>query len=201
MTFHSSKGFTLFETMLALTVVVIILVPLSRLEVKTYSLARFFQNTATLQDEARKTLQVLMAELRSAGPSEAGSYPIEEATDTTLVFFRDINNDGLTERIKYYVDDNQLKKDVVVPSGNPATYPLGNPVTTIVAHDVANGTQPVFSYFDNNYDGSTQPLAEPVDVTVIRLVKAEIIIGKGNGEQGQVILTTQVQLRNLKDNL
>lgn len=199
---YKNAGFTLFEIMVTIGVITIILVPLTRLQVNILSYNVFFQNTISLQDEARRALQNFSSEVRSAVPAENGSYLIGEAKDNSFIFYRDINHDGNAERIRYFKEGNELKKGVIIPLGNPPTYSLSNEKIISIAHNVKNSeTEPVFSYFDRDYDGQTSPLVQPIESTLIRLVKLNVVLGEGNARQDKMNLSTQVSMRNVKDNI
>jgi prepilin-type N-terminal cleavage/methylation domain-containing protein len=198
----TKNGYTLFEIMVTITIILIILIPLTRLQINILTYGRFFYNTNILQDEARRALQKFSAEVRSMTASSAGAYPIAEASATTLSFFRDADQDGLVERIHYYKDGTDLKKGIIIPTGNPLTYSSANEKIATVIHGINNTTAtPVFEYFNHDYDGQTAALNQPLDNTLIRLIKINLIIGTGDANQDQMTLSTQVVLRNIKDNL
>lgn len=104
--------------------------------------------------------------------------------------------------MRYYKEGEELKKGVIIPSGNPLSYSVSNEKIITVAHNVKNsGTEPIFSYFDRNYDGQTAPLVQPVESTLVRLVKLTVVLGEGNARQDQMMLSTQASIRNVKDNI
>jgi hypothetical protein len=199
---QKNSGYTLMEIMVTIGVILIILIPLTRLQVNVFTYGRFFYNTNIIQDEARRTMQKFSSEVRSVTSSGTGAYAIESATNNSMIFFRDINQDGLAERIRYYLDGTDLKKGVIVPTGNPQTYLPANEKFSVVVHGIYNdvGT-PIFQYYNRSYDGQTAALSQPLDITAIRLVKLTLLIGAGNSNQDRITLTTQVALRNVKDNL
>lgn len=195
-------GYTLMEIMVTMGIILVILIPLTRLQINVLQYGTFFQNTNALQDEARRALQKLTAELRSMAVSGTGAYPIAESAPTALSFYRDADQDGLTERIRYYLEGTDLKKGVIIPSGNPLTYQAVNEKKSVVVHGVYNfADEPIFQYYDHDYDGTSAALGQPIDVTAVRLIKLNLLIGAGDKTQDRMTLTTQVSLRNIKDNL
>ena len=91
---------------------------------------------------------------------------------------------------------------MIKPSGTPLTYDPSNEEVVILVRDMNNGPDPIFEYFDSNYNGESAPLLQPVQITQIRLVRITVKIEKDpNRSLGPVIATSQVFLRNLKDNL
>lgn len=199
---RSQIGFTLFEVMVTITIILIILIPLTRMQTNILTWGRFFQNTNIIQDEARLTLQKFSAEVRSMTVSGAGAYPIAQADASALIFYRDADHDGLAERIRYYLEGADFKKGVIVPTGNPLTYQAASEKKSVVVHGIYNtAAQPIFQYFDQSYDGQSAALAQPVNATAVRLIKLTLIIGSGDQNQDRMTLSTQVTLRNIKDNL
>jgi hypothetical protein len=161
-----------------------------------FSLDTFLSSSLTAQDEARKVLKNITAEIRPLSPSSVGAYPIAEANPTSFIFYSDINNDQLKERVRYFLSGTTLKKGVIKPSGTPLTYNPANETIKEVIHDVKSGTNLIFEYYDKNYDGTT-----PIDILAVRLIKITIVIDKDpNKSPGPITLTTQVSTRNLKDN-
>ena len=59
------------------------------------------------------------------------------------------------------------------------------------------------SYFiSSNYDGITDPLPSPIDTLNVRLIKINLIIDHDPVKSPPpFLMTTQVSIRNLKDNL
>jgi len=122
-------------------------------------------------------LAMMGIEVRSMGPSSNGSYPIESASETSFTFYTDIDGDGAFERVRYFVSGSSLRRGIIEPVGNPATYPLINETvkdvtTNVILPPVAS--QSLFTYYDQNYTGSQMPMSSPIDVNRIRLIKATI---------------------------
>ena len=75
-------------------------------------------------------------------------------------------------------------------------------VITDIIHGVRNNGSPVFSYFDSSYNGSTNSLSQPVSVLIIRLIKINLTIDDDpNRPPSPMTITTEINFRNLKDNL
>ncbi|MEK9201667.1 MAG: hypothetical protein AAB944_01715, partial [Patescibacteria group bacterium] len=111
-------------------------------------------------------------------------------------------NDGLQERVRYFLSGTDLRKGVIKPSGNPLQYNPASETFSTLARDVRNGGQNLFDYYDANYDGTTAALTQPVSVSVVRLVKVTVIIDADiNRAPSPKTFMTQVSFRNLKDNL
>ncbi len=199
---RSSAGFTLIETLFAASILVSVLLAALAFRSNLFSMDRMLQYSLNNQHEVRQALRVLSAELRSVSASSLGAYPLANAADTSLVVYRDLNGDGLKERIRYFLDGTTLKKGVVDPAGNPLTYDGIPEQVSELAHNLDAAAGPIFQYFDSTYDGTTAPLPPPIEVTRVRLIKVTLVVSpeplRGSGG---MTLTTQVSLRNLKGNL
>ena len=200
--FYKNKGLTLMELLVVMAIFVLIIGLVGKFVGDVFNYEDIFKSKLTSYDEARKVLQPVASEIRSASPSSLGSYPIEIASNNSFVFFTDINNDGLKEKIRYYPSGSILMKGVIAPSGNPLQYLSSNEVNSEIIHGVVNGSTPIFTYFDSGYNGTTSPLPTPVSIQNIRLVKITLIIDDNINKPPQAItVTTEVSVRNLKDNL
>lgn len=200
--FKNNRGFTLVEVLVTMGIFLVILGAIGLFARDTIFYNNVFSGGLTSYDQAKKVLQPVSSEIRSASPSSLGAYSIESATDTSFVFFTDTNSDGLKERVRYFLSNNVLKRGVISPSGSPLQYLSANEVITDVVTNLKNGATPIFTYYDSNYNGNTNPLTQPVSITTIRLVKITLMIDVDpNRSPLPMTVTTQVNLRNLKDNL
>jgi hypothetical protein len=198
----TNSGFSIVEFLVGIFILVLIAVAVSTFQKDIFFFNTFFSSSITTQEEARRTLKTMSAEIRSASLSSIGAYPISQAGVSSFIFYSDIDDDLLKERIRYFLDGTILKKGIIKPSGSPLTYNPANETFSELVHDVSSGATSVFSYYDENYDGTTQPLTEPINIPDVRLIKITIIIDRDpTRPPGPATLTTQVFLRNLKDNL
>lgn len=196
-----NSGFSVVEVLVALFIGTIISLGIGKFSTDVFLLNNVVQSGLTAQEDSRRVVKTIATELREASPSSTGAYPIELASTSELIFYGDINNDGLKEKVRYYVSGLILKKDVVKPTGSPLVY-SGGTTTTNVINDVRNGTTSIFTYYDKNYDGITTSLSYPIDIPSIRLVKINLAIDRDPYRSPvPVYITTQVSIRNLKDNL
>ncbi|HMP67372.1 MAG TPA: type II secretion system protein [Candidatus Paceibacterota bacterium] len=199
---NEKRGFTLVETLVSVFVFSLIIIAIAGFQSDVFSLTRFIQTGLQNQSEAKKLIKPFVNEVRSATPSSLGTYPIEFADATNFSFYSDIDGDGLKEKIRYFLDGTDFKRGVTKPSGNPLVYNSSNEKITRVIHDILPGN--IFYYFDSNYDGTENslPLEYPITISDIRLIKVVLIIDSNPNEApGPLEITTQVSIRNLKDNL
>jgi len=196
------KGFSLTEALVAISILTLVGMTIYAFQNDVFSLNRILSTGLAAQDEARRALTIMSREMRTASPSSIGAYPIAEATSSSLTFYSNIGNDTLKERIRYFLDDAILKRGVIRPTGSPLAYNETDEILVELVHSVTNGVTPVFTYYDSNYDGTTLPLGTPISIPLVRLIKVTLSIDPNPLQPpGAITLTTQISLRNLKDNL
>lgn len=197
------KGFTLVETVVSIWIVLLIGLAIANFGRDIFSYNSSLQNSLTVQLDARKVLRTLIAELRSSSSSSLGSYPIDTAGTSTLIFYSNPDTDNLKERLRYFLQGNTLVRGVIQPTGNPLVYDTNTETFETIIRDIINGTStPIFTYYDENYTGTSSPLTQPVNISSIRMVKITVIVDRDpNRSPTPITITTQGTLRNLKDNL
>ncbi len=202
-TINSKKrGFTLIEIVMVMAIGVGIIFAVMNFGGGIFSFNSSAEANLSAQSDARKVLKVMVKELRSVSPSSLGAYPLSQVSTSTLVFFSDIDSDGLKEQVRYFLQGSELKKGTIKPSGSPLTYNSANEQVFSMIKDVSNGASPIFEYFDSSYTGTSSPLVQPVQATRVRLIRMTVHIDKDpNRLPGPISVTSQVFLRNLKDNL
>ena len=195
---NTKPGFTLIETILMIMVFIIIIVALFSAIVRGLDIYRFSAEQAYSVDEARRGIEVMVKEIRSAQPGDDGSYVIEKANDFEFAFFADIDHDLQTERVRYYLDGTNFKKGVAEPSGSPTQYLLENEQLTILSKYVRN-PPPIFRYFN----GSGEELTESaIRLSDTKMMRVSLVINiDPNRPPVEFYLESDVQLRNLKTNL
>lgn len=190
----NSLGFSMVEVIVVVFIMALVGTAVYTFQNDIFLLNRIVSSNITSQEEARNGFKMMTSEIRSASPSSLGAYPIFEANSNSFIFYSDIDNDGLKERIRYFLEGDIFKKGTIKPLGSPLVYNLGNEIIKEVIHNVSNDSTAIFDYYDANYEGISAPLSQPVNIIAVRLIKITII-ADGN------TFTTQVSMRNLKDNL
>lgn len=198
---HHTRGFTLIELLVSIFILTLIGLAVSSFGAQMFSFSRNLSSSMTAQGEVRKALKTMTAEIRPASLSSIGSYAIETAATSTLTFFSDIDDDGIHERVRYFLNGTTLKRGVIKPTGNPLTYNTATETFTELIHNISNGSTAIFTYHDSAYDGTTEAMS-PVIILSIRLIKITAIIDSDAHQPPSALTaTTQVSIRNLKDNL
>lgn len=197
------KGVSLPELIISVAILSLIALTVSTFQKDVFSLNTNLQSSLNAQLEARHLIKNMISELRKSSPSETGTYPIELASSTGITFYTDIGNNGTVDKVRYYLSGKTIRKGVITPTGNPPVYNSGNEVTTtLLNYVIASSTRPIFQYYTSSYSGTTSPISMPPDISTIRLIKVTVIIDTDpNRSPTPIISTSQVNLRNLKDNL
>ena len=200
-----NKGFSIIEFLFAIVIATLIVGIITIFAKNILSLNSSAQSSMTAMLESRKILSVMVAELRSTSPSALGSYPIESASTSTIIFFADLNSDNVSDRVRYFIDPvtKSVRRGVVLATGEPPSYNLGSETLSTLIMGLSNGTSTaLFEYHNGNYAGTSSPLSIPVSIPAIRLIKINIKIERDPNRAPEIMtLSSQAELRNLKDNL
>lgn len=197
------RGFTLAEIVVVVGITGLIMTAIASFQVGIVNNNKYSQDSLSAAQDARTIIRTMVKELRSTSTSNNGSYPVILAATNTISFYSDTDGNGTKEQIRYFITSNTLKKGLITPAGSPLVYNQGSEVISTLAIDIKNATSSsLFEYFSGNYAGTSSPMTQPVDVSKVRLVKINLIIDANpNKSPISRVYTSQVNLRNLKDNL
>ncbi len=198
------KGFTLIEILIFVSISVILAGGILTL---VYIVSRnrisTFQNLLNV-DETNSQISTMIRELRNIRPGDNGAYPLEKALDQEIIFYSDIDYDGVTEKVRYTLSGTQLVKGVIEPTGFPPSYPLSNEKVKVLSTNIRNHSSPIFYYYNGGWpqDTTNNPLPQPVRLSDSKLVKVFLIVNTNeNDPNSNFSLESYVQLRMLKQNL
>jgi Tfp pilus assembly major pilin PilA len=197
-----TTGFTIVELLIVLGITVLLSAVVGAFARDVFFIKNYVSESYSTEQDSSKIIRPMITELRSARASQTGAYTIEQAGTSSLIFFTDTNFDGVTERVRYYLSNKTIMKGVIFATGTPATYPTAQEKFSTLISAVSNSTStPIFEYYDDNYTGTSSPLTQPVNIPDIRLIKinikTDIDVNRAPYQQN---ITTQVSIRNLKDN-
>lgn len=199
-----SNGYTLIEVVIAIAGFTIIVLGVVSLVSNIFTTNRLQSTLLADQDQARKMSFELTTNLRRAESANTGAFALAEASPQQLVFYANVDGGGDVERLRYFLDNGELKRGLVKPAGNPYTYNLGSEIVETVQRNVANGTDPLFYYYTGDYNGEEgDPLASPINLTAVRLVRMDLRIFNKGGAQNTATytVTAMATVRSLKTNL
>lgn len=203
---NNSSGFTILEIMIATIMVAIIG------GVATLFAGYFMQSYSFSFDEnqninqAQQAMTVMIRQIRKTRNGDDGSWPIITAEDNNFTFYSDIDGDGRTDRIRYFLNGTMLQKGVIPPTQVPVTYPSQNEVISTIVNNIDTSTAPLFTYYNGEWPDDTvsNPLSGEQRIVDTRYVDVNIRINTSSGS-GSIVtpfqLTSGVQIRSLKDNL
>ena len=100
------QGMTLLETLIAIAIFGIITVAVFGGISHIYRTYHFGWQAVEAIAEARRGIKVMLREVRAADSGENGSFVIEKASATEFIFYSDIDLDGETERVRYFLGTN-----------------------------------------------------------------------------------------------
>lgn len=189
----SQKGFTIVELLVATSIMVIIVTMSTEFIVTGMNSLRYGREFEEAVSNGRRAVEDISREIRGANTSARGDYPISQADDQVLAFYSDTDYDNDYDLVRYYVTDRVLYKSVTDP-GASRDY-AGAAVITAIADYVNNGGQEIFRYYDSD-------AVETTDLDSIRMVNMQLLFNVNPGvAPDDILVETDVQLRNLKSNL
>ena len=191
-----TRGFTLAETITVVAIVGLVGVALTTLIAYFYRTnAYVFQQTSAV-DSAQRGLQYAFKNLREASYGDDGSYPLQSAATSSIVFFSDVDNDGPVERVRIYVLNGTLYRVVTNSAGSPPSYTGQAAATTTIATSVTNATStPIFKY----YDANGAQLTAPADTSKVASVQTELQVDLNPTRAPDIfVLRASTTLRNLR---
>ncbi len=154
-------------------------------------------------DQARKVAFQISTELRNAQVGADGSYPLNVAGAQQIIFFTNADRDNTVERVRYFIQNGDLWKGVTEYNGS--SYNTSTESSYVVQDNLANGSNPVFYYYDGSFTGSSTQtsLSQPVNVTGVKFVKVVLTVTNRGGVKNTntFTVTAGAAVRNLKTNL
>ncbi len=203
---RSLKAMTLIELLVAISVALIAMEGFTYLFIKTWDTNKFVLEEGMASAAASRATNKIVIQLRAVQQADNGDYPIESADDFDLVFYCDVDDDGVVERVHYFLDqaNDQLNMGVSNPiAGNPITYPVSDDTVTVVTSYVVNESDdPTFYYYNDDYPGDTvnNPLTTPTNVGDIQMIRVHLYVNINPVHAPDNInIESFVDLRNLHD--
>lgn len=176
------KAMTLMEVLVAIAVMLIVVEGFTLLFVKSWDTNKFILEEGLASAAASRATNKIIGELRHVRQADNGDYPVESGSDFDLKVYLDVDKDGVTERVHYFLDQDtdELKKGVTNPlATQPISYPATDDSVSVLTNYVVNaGTDPAFYYYNENYPGDTvnNPIATPVAVDQVRLIRVHLFV-------------------------
>lgn len=198
------KGMTLIEVLIAMAILSVLGLGLVSLQYILGKNQVLVINSYKSVDDANNSVTNFIRELRTARTSDSGSYVLETVNDQEIKFYSDIDHDGATEKVHYYLNGTNFIKGLIEPQGYPPQYPAAQEIPTTLTSNVRNGTTPVFYYYNSGWpqDTTDNPLPQDKRLSDARIVKIYLVVNtQKNDPNKNFVLESFAQIRMLKDNL
>lgn len=199
---NKRKGFSLIEVIIFAAIMGALIFVVSSLTSNVANIENFVNQKLQSRNSLEQTFQMLVTEIRSAGPSSNGAYQIESASTSSLVFFSDIDQDGVFERVRYALGTSTIAKGFIKPSGNPLTYATSSEIIgDVMTNVIVSTSTSLFSYFDSAYTGSQTAMTSPIDISKIRVVKVSVYVDVNPGKAPKAaFFSDTITIRNSRSN-
>ncbi|XLQ19908.1 MAG: prepilin-type N-terminal cleavage/methylation domain-containing protein [Candidatus Moraniibacteriota bacterium] len=176
------KGVTFVEMIVTIAITSIVMLGASLFFVKMWTMNHFAIKSGVASFVASNAVEDAINTMRKAQQAQNGAFPIELADDHEFIFYADYDNDGIVERVRYFVEDSIFKRGITEPdtstppeySGTEEVRDMANNIT----NDVASG-EVIFEYYDVDgtiyeYDDingmALETMATPADVRMVKIV-------------------------------
>lgn len=187
------SGFTLIEILISMGIFMLVMTMGYNLISTSFRSTTFAAEQEEAIVNARKAINIMTKEVRGANASQRGDYPLSLVDDQDIIFYGDIDNDNIMEKIEYRKNGSVLEKIVTEP-GALNDY-LNAPATTTIARYVNNDEEPLFVYYDQSH----------TETDIINNIRLITIVLKINvtpwRAPNDYYVETDVSFRNLKSNL
>lgn len=201
----SYRAMTLIELLVAIGIMLIVMEGFTLLFLKSWDTNKFILEEGMASAAASHATNKIIRELRSVRQADNGDFPVESGSDFDLKVYGDIDDDGVTERMHYFLDldADELKIGVTKPiGGGSVSYPAPDDTVSVLARYVVNESDdPVFYYYNKNYPGDVvnNPLATPISVADARLIRVHLLVNINPVHAPDNInIESFADLRNLK---
>ncbi|MDP1884742.1 MAG: prepilin-type N-terminal cleavage/methylation domain-containing protein [Candidatus Moranbacteria bacterium] len=198
------SGMTIIEMMVAISIFTIAILGFTMLFMRSWKMNSYTIEMGQSSYAVSQGVNNMVSYLRKVRQADDGSYPIKSAAENDLVVFSDYDKDGVTERLHFYLQGGQIIMGITKPTtGIPKTYESSDQQIKVLAERIVNtADEPIFYYYNKDYPGDTanNPVAMPVDVSTIRLVRIFLKINiDPNRAPDNIETQSFVELRNLND--
>ncbi len=165
---------TLIETVVFLAIFSVIVIAIVSSIRFVYRGQRYSFETADATRSARLGIEQAIQDIRETAYSDIGDYPVVAMATSSITFFSDVDRDTKIERIRYYIENDMLKRGELEAVNDPPEYLPANEVVSTIAPYVRNEPLgvPLFTY----YDKSGAEMADLADVTSVSFILARLVI-------------------------
>ena len=192
---RNTHGLTMIETLVWIAVFISSMLAIVTTLMYFYRTNAYAIEQASATASAQRGLEHIVRTIRESAYSSQGAFPIVSIAANDFVFYADIDNDALIERVHYYIQGTNLMRGVVEASGNPPDYTEAETITT-VADYVRNIAQNVSTF--RYYDELGSEIANYANWTAVRFVKAALVVNVNVATlPNQLTIDSSAAIRNL----
>ncbi len=187
---------TLIEAMVWIALFISAMLAITSTILYFYRTNSYALEQATAVTSAQRGLEQIVRVVREASFSSQGAFPIVSIAANDFVFYADVDEDPLIERVHYYLSGTNLMRGVLDPTGNPPDY-IGAETTEVVAEYVRNVSQglSVFRYYDSL---GAEIASSTSSYTAVRFVNVNLAVNVNvTTLPNQLSLSSSAALRNL----
>lgn len=198
-----NSGITLIEVIITMAITSIIGISLVSLQYILSQNQIAVTKSYKSVDDANFVVSNLEKEIRRASSSENGAYLLNLAGDQEIIFYSDIDLDGIVEWVRYYLDGNNIVKETIDPVGFPPVYNFLDKKTKVVSEDVRNNTTPIFYYYNEDWPTDTvnNPLESDDRLSETKTIKIYLRLNSDDNPEKDYSIESFVQIRSVKNNL
>ncbi len=197
------KGMTLIELLVAIAISSIIGLGLVSLQYILSQNQIAISNSYKSVNDANYLASAISKEIRGARQSDNGAYLLSHAGDQEIIFYSDIDLDGKTEWVRYYLDGTSLMKETIKPTGYPALYDLLSKNSSLASGNIRNGATPLFYYYNGDWpsDTANNPLVIDNRLSETKIIKIYLRVNENLKTEKDYIIESYAQIRSAKENL
>lgn len=176
------RGFTIMEMLVASSVILVLGAAILGLQYVFTQNSNTAINSYNNVNQANSILSRFTNEVRKADSSESGSFPFTTMNDNEIIFYSDVDYDGIAERVRYTRTAGVLERGIIEPTGNPATYDTANEVVRTLSDEVIDDGVPIFFYYNEDWPTDTinNPIPSGSRLANTKLVRIVITINDYN---------------------
>jgi type II secretory pathway pseudopilin PulG len=193
---QTERGMTFIEAMVWIALMVAAMTAIASTVMYFYRTNAYSLEQSTAVTSAQRGLEKMVRTIREAAFSSQGAYPIVSVSPHDFVFYADVDDDPLIERVHYYLTGSTLMRGILNPSGDPPDY-VGTETTEAVADYVRNLSvgSSTFRYYDAL---GAEVASSTTAYTAVRFVKVTLGINVNIATlPSQLSLYSSAALRNL----
>lgn len=192
---NKKRGFTMIETIVWIAIFVSAMLAIVSSLLYFYHANSYAIEQANATVSAQRGLEQIMRVIREGAYSSQGAFPIVSIEENDFVFYADIDDDALIERVHFYIDGTDFMRGVLEATGNPPDY-SGTETTSVIAEHVRNIEQNITTF--HYYDELGVEITNFNNWTAVRFVQVELAVNVTIGTlPNQFTLNSSAAIRNL----